>query len=81
MISLMNAFLMGILININKINGIIYIHDANDTARFHFDSRTKGLKSFFGPQVCTSAVVVFTRYDDLNDRKKKELNEKVIKIC
>ena len=54
---------------IGKINGIIYIHDSNDTARVHFNTRMTALSEFFGQGVFTSSLIVFTKYDDLKEKK------------
>ena len=60
---------MGKYKDIGRINGIIYIHDANETARLHFNLRMTALSEFFGPEVFTSSLVVFTKYDDLKEKK------------
>ena len=36
---------------------------------------------FLGEEVRTSSLILFTKYDDLIDRKKKELYENIAKDC
>ena len=43
LLQLLNLLLMGKYKDLSMISGIIYIHDANDTARLHYKKRMEDL--------------------------------------
>ncbi len=60
--------------NYSQLDGIIFIHDSNQIDRNLIEKRINYLKVLFGDiDPKKSILTVFTKYTDLNERKKKIL--------
>ena len=58
---------------LNEIDGILYFHDSNQTARFYAPNRLKLLNCIIkGVNLCENVILICTKYNDLKKAKKEQ---------